>query len=144
MKLGFEEKAGYLILGAIFVAPIIAALVFLGLLVWIALPSPVDRLVVEATAPDGGAIIRVARHDNGMGFGLGDEWGIVAVDQAGRWFGRTLETVAEFDCDRLDEGAVRAEWRDARHAVVTLPKGTRVWSRTAPSGGLEVEVRSVE
>lgn len=104
-------------------------------------PQPREDLIAQATAPDGRAIVRVTRYDNGMGFGLGEEWGIVAVDRERWWSGRTVETVATFDCDRLDERAVRAEWRDATHAVVTLPTGTPVTSRTAPGGGLAVDVR---
>lgn len=144
MRPMFEERVGYGILGAIIATPILVALAFIGLLVWLSAPSPVDRLLTEATAPDGRTVVRVTRHDNGAGFGLGAEWGIVHVDRDGRWFGRESEAVAEFDCDRLDERAVRAEWRDARHAVVTLPPGTSISGRTPSNAGIEVEVRAAE
>lgn len=107
-------------------------------------PQPRDRLLVEASAPDGRSIVSVSRYDNGMGLGLGEEWGIVRLDREGRWFGRTVETVAEFDCDRLDERAVRADRRDARHAVVTLPPGTSLSGRAPSGGGIEVDVRTSE
>ncbi len=144
MKPTFEDKAGYAILGAIFAAPILVVLAVVGLFVRVSAPSPVDRLVVEAAAPDGRAVVRVMRHDNGLGFGLGAEWGVVHVDREDRWFGRKVETIAEFDCDRLEDRAVHAEWRDARHAVVRLPPGRHIRRLTAPAEGIEVEIVSAE
>lgn len=142
MKISIEEKAGYVVVAAIFIAPILAVIFFIALLVRIFVPNPVDRVLVEATSPDAHSVVRVMRHDNGLGFGLGEEWGVVLVDREGRWFGRTVETVAEFDCDRLDDRAVRVEWRDATHVVVTLPGGTRITSRGPPAAGLAVDLRT--
>ncbi|NLH82906.1 MAG: hypothetical protein GX458_18985 [Phyllobacteriaceae bacterium] len=118
------------------------AAVGLVLLLYPVRPQPRESLVVEATAPDAHSVVRVMRHDNGMGFGLGEEWGVVLVDRESRWFGRKVETVAEFDSDRLDDRAVRVEWRDANHAVVTLPGGTRIISRGKPAAGLAVDLRT--
>lgn len=99
---------------------------------------PPDRIELLALSADGARRIVVLRRDNGLGFGLGDEFGVVRVEE-NRDGGEGADAIV-FDRVDLERVRMPIEWRDADHAVVRFIASAEVQPTTVTAHGVTVTI----
>ena len=143
MKMSTGSRWFFGILIGVFLVPIVvvvggvgsfAALIYFN-------DRPFDIVLALVPSPTRAHDVEVVRQDNGAGFGLGEQRGIlrlrgVAKHRPGPW-----QDVLIFDERDLDRMNLPPVWTDANHLVVTFAATAWTPSERKTVMGVEVDIR---